>query len=789
LDNEADTVEFVFGANKTVTKMPQDRAPSLIGASVRSVKLESDYDSASYRSPSRSNQKVLKDETEEAKDYTSVSELHDEGALLNDEHEYDDLLDDTGKVKEGISASAVIITGVSNPAISTEKKEEIIRAAAGAPVAIDESDKDFVVVDIKKQNRPDLAAETSSTPSFAGAGPSIYELKNQSSNMSLEDLIDSQMASMSAMTSDLQKRIVEKKRKGVSESRSRSKSRLRSSLHENLIPNSVIENDAFQQVPAGAHEGMASPLIQSRSQSVIRNQNKSDSAVSERPHLARGDSYIGVTNDFEYRPGRRVDRPDPLKGMSAGSREFLRSVSRSRSRVTHEAPVSNKDLVGEGALINDELDHEPELVDRIDAVQEEDETQEANKPNHETSAFASLKRRSVPLEPEDSEVVTAAPVADVEDEEEVVQELEKENELGRDNLLENNKRLETGSIEKGGIETTAETENADPAAEETAESVTDEILTDENEASEELAKEKDQEKEEWAESDQAKTEATASHEINTKKENVCTEPEDTSKRINVEDSNAGPEVKDVYISDLKTETDDSSHTINVNEEAKDDDVDNDEKCPDQDIVEQTTKAISGLSVADETERLINEIESGIEFATTSKPVTDDAIIESESQMFAKKVLEESEVISEQTSGEAAEASGDEARAKETVVREMESKSSVPDDFDDLKEPTKDEIIEMLKDEPVYIFTSLAGGGYHMPQRTNKLATILTGNRIPFTYRDLGTDEEARSVWRRYSKGRMLPGIVRGKDDIIGNWEEIEEANEDYKVRELIYETL
>jgi hypothetical protein len=772
--------------NKTVTKMePEDKAPSLVGASVRSVKLESDYDAASYRSPSRSNQKVLKDETEEAKDYTSVSELHDEGALLNDEHEYDDLLDDTGKVKEGVSSSTVIITGVSNPAFSTEKKEEIIRAAADAPVAIDESDKDFVVVDIKKQNRPDLAADTSSTPSFAGASPSIYELKNQSSNMSLEDLIDSQMASMSAMTSDLQKRIVEKKRKSVSESRSRSKSRLSSSLHEKLIPNSVIENDAFQQVPAGAHEGMASPLIQSRSQSVIRSQDKSDSAVPERPHLARGDSYIGVTNDFEYRPGRRADRPDPLKSMSAGSREFLRSVSRSRSRVTHEAPVSNKDLVGEGALISDELDHEPELVDRIDAVQEEDETQEANKPNHQTSAFASLKRRPLPLEPEDNEVVTAAPVADVEDEEAVVLELEKEKELGRDNLLENNKRLETGSIEKDEVETSAEAENADPASEETSESVTDEPLTDENEASEEVAKEK----EESAKSDQVKTEATASQGINTEKEDVCTEPEDISKSIEVEDSNADPEVKDVYISDLKTENDDSEHTINANEEVKEYDVDDDEKCPDQDIVEKTTKAISGLSVADETERLINEIESGIEFVTTSKPVADDAIIESESQMSGEKVLEESEVILEQTSGEGAEVSGEEAGAKETVVREMKSNSPVKDNFDDLKEPTKEEIIELLKDEPVYIFTSLAGGGYHMPQRTNKLATILTGNRIPFTYRDLGTDEEARNVWRRYSKGRMLPGVVRGKDDIIGNWEEIEEANEDYKVRELIYETL
>ncbi|SSD61707.1 uncharacterized protein SCODWIG_03468 [Saccharomycodes ludwigii] len=100
-----------------------------------------------------------------------------------------------------------------------------------------------------------------------------------------------------------------------------------------------------------------------------------------------------------------------------------------------------------------------------------------------------------------------------------------------------------------------------------------------------------------------------------------------------------------------------------------------------------------------------------------------------------------------------------------------------------------EISDYLSKQPVYIYTSLAGGGFHMPSRTNRLAQILTANRIPFTYRDLGTDEEAKKVWKRYSRGRMLPGVVRGKDDIIGNWEEIEDANEEYRLRELIYETL
>ncbi|TID14998.1 hypothetical protein CANINC_004669 [Pichia inconspicua] len=93
----------------------------------------------------------------------------------------------------------------------------------------------------------------------------------------------------------------------------------------------------------------------------------------------------------------------------------------------------------------------------------------------------------------------------------------------------------------------------------------------------------------------------------------------------------------------------------------------------------------------------------------------------------------------------------------------------------------------FEDEPVYLYTSFAGG-FHVTTRTNRLETILAANRVKFEYRDLGTDEEAKKIWRRYSNGKTLPGIVRGKDDYIGNWEDIEEANEDYRVRSLIYET-
>ena len=93
----------------------------------------------------------------------------------------------------------------------------------------------------------------------------------------------------------------------------------------------------------------------------------------------------------------------------------------------------------------------------------------------------------------------------------------------------------------------------------------------------------------------------------------------------------------------------------------------------------------------------------------------------------------------------------------------------------------------FENEPVYLYTSFAGG-MQVASRTRRMETILAANKIKFEYKDMGTDPQAKRVWRTFSGGKALPGIVRGKDDFIGNWEDVEEANEDYAVRQLIYET-
>ncbi|CEP22377.1 unnamed protein product [Cyberlindnera jadinii] len=982
--------------------------PSLVGASVRSVKLESDYDEASYRSPSRSAHKVTRDERTGEKHYTTVNELASEGALLNDEFEYDELLDDTGKVKQGVSG-AVIVDASSSPskdkpasAKVASTDDDVLAAKKDPSGSGDESSSSFVVVDAvsDKLHRPDLVADTPSLSSAAASeGSSIYSLKNQDSGMSLEDLIDSQIASMSAMTSDLQKSISEKRMGG----RSRSRPQMKSSLSQSIIPTSVIENDSLQQVPAGAPEGMESPLVQSRSQSMAAPVSRSKDVTVERPHLAKGDSYKGtVEYAHETRTGRAADRTlDTFRSFRAGSRDYLRSVSRSRSRVNEERQVTNEDLLNEGVLINDELDHVPELVDRIDSVAEEADL--SSRKNDSRSAFSDLKRTSISifeekLNEDENEVITSAPQGDVEDEVDIIEKSENENakksladieasavteqptekkavvkeqepeaveqkaheisslkdedsvvvgapegdvedeEDAIKELKSDAAKKSLAEVEPLTVETTARTVKAEdsettdasiveddslkaatissvetetsakPAdasivtanASETVQTtsktddtekqstkvgletaITDNLNTsisdeetetvkdlevpksvsegeksgiqegpegdeeadkedgeqEEEKDDKEDDKQEDEEdvkqEEEQEDRDEDKTvEDTAVEPSNDSNETSISETETPTESVNFDEKTAADsDTKSVAVEE--SESIEESVPVNLEDEESDiveesvkdtrpledskalKDVDPVEKAslnvpsvetdkPDLDdlsddkSIGQLSEGVSKLSVADATEKLISEIE-GVLGADVTKENEDEVDQEAENladeneENCSSKELESRESVDETEEPEEVTSKKLETDESEETVSKNEpasvDKAKVDDGFDDLHEPSKDEIIELLKDEPVYIFTSLAGGGFFMPQRTNKLATILTANRIPFTYRDLGTDEEARNVWRRYSKGRSPPGVVRGKDDIIGNWEEIEEANEDYRVRELIYETL
>lgn len=64
------------------------------------------------------------------------------------------------------------------------------------------------------------------------------------------------------------------------------------------------------------------------------------------------------------------------------------------------------------------------------------------------------------------------------------------------------------------------------------------------------------------------------------------------------------------------------------------------------------------------------------------------------------------------------------------------------------------------DGTLYLYTSLTAGSSHIITATSRLETILKANKIPFRAIDVATDEKARMLWGRRSKGRKLPGLVK-----------------------------
>ncbi|GAD94081.1 conserved hypothetical protein [Paecilomyces variotii No. 5] len=83
---------------------------------------------------------------------------------------------------------------------------------------------------------------------------------------------------------------------------------------------------------------------------------------------------------------------------------------------------------------------------------------------------------------------------------------------------------------------------------------------------------------------------------------------------------------------------------------------------------------------------------------------------------------------------------------------------------------------MPSDPTLYLYTSLTAGSSHIITATSRLETILKANKLPFRAIDVATDDKARQLWGRRSKGKKLPGLVKF-GEIVGDLEQIEEWNE------------
>lgn len=72
----------------------------------------------------------------------------------------------------------------------------------------------------------------------------------------------------------------------------------------------------------------------------------------------------------------------------------------------------------------------------------------------------------------------------------------------------------------------------------------------------------------------------------------------------------------------------------------------------------------------------------------------------------------------------------------------------------------------MSDSTLYLYTSLTAGSSHIVTATARIETILKANKLPFRAIDVATDDAARKLWGRRSKGKKLPGLVK-YGDIVG----------------------
>lgn len=87
---------------------------------------------------------------------------------------------------------------------------------------------------------------------------------------------------------------------------------------------------------------------------------------------------------------------------------------------------------------------------------------------------------------------------------------------------------------------------------------------------------------------------------------------------------------------------------------------------------------------------------------------------------------------------------------------------------------------------LYLYMSLTSGSLGMTTATSRLESMLKGAKVNFKVVDLAIDEAARKAWRWKAGNRKLPALVRD-GDIIGDYGQIEEANEIGRLREFIME--
>ncbi|KAG7889869.1 hypothetical protein KL936_002543 [Ogataea polymorpha] len=771
--------------------------PSLIGSSVRnsstpSGDLDKDEPESIILDRARSSSRpVIKSNPSTSHiGFVSVDELKAEGGLLNDEEGevLDEILDEEGHLKkdalqlkerlkteeEGIS-SYIQSPGSEVSSEPVREKEHLVFGGdAGNFVA-------------------PAAAKSSHLTDFKYESPSREPPKPEEKN---RDLIE---PGKLTTVDDILQRINQGSGELTEEPKITPKSESKVP-QDNMTEPSAYSNEVDQLLtaPASRREGSSSRIMRERQRSRSRPADGSGSPFREgvgmyKPHLAKGDSYhSGISNDEYSQGSANVDAPverkprhDPgsVRLSSSSSLNYLRSISRSRSRAANDKDAIGKDrgidqneLKEEGVLMHDgdfsQLpDYEDAITNALNIVENTKSVKDGSKVGRHKENIVSDLHNSL-----NSRDLGELNEADED----------------RDILKEKNNELKTANKGRKDDSFSADEHvNSDSKTIAFKDSNADEVDTKSSDSVQKLSD-----------------------------ESLC---ETKQTDVSEEKLPGHPDT----VESLDQERQESTHSVETkSDETKDKDVhseaatlpksaeNNRDNTPSQDLVNADDnlpiKTSADEAILEQPKKSLDSLTTKLESSTLAEAPensTADIAGTGEEGIEQEATIQQDKPIKDEV--EAMEP----VKEKDTPVEDTQARKSGSNSFDD-----DDDIEELLRavekeqpaesststankdsvyvpkgtkmtfeDEPVYIYTSLAGG-FQIATRTNRLQTILTANRVKFGFKDLGTDEQAKKVWRRYSEGKTLPGIVRGKDDFIGNWEDVEEANENYAVRTLIYET-
>ncbi|KAJ8100396.1 hypothetical protein POJ06DRAFT_222513 [Lipomyces tetrasporus] len=221
--------------------------------------------------------------------------------------------------------------------------------------------------------------------------------------------------------------------------------------------------------------------------------------------------------------------------------------------------------------------------------------------------------------------------------------------------------------------------------------------------------------------------------------------------------------------------------------------------------ESSTETKECLLPAEPVPELVTTGEKSNGVAKSYAESNDETVLESETAKPVVEVVAEPALAPESANvSEEPEAFAEPATESSADLKDIELKDPVPSEASIqgpestiFEQPTRSSLAAPAtsapsavdEDSKVYIYTSFTGGGMfgrNIMTATNRLQLILKSNGIAFELVDLATNERAKKLWARSSRGKKLPGVVKGKD-IVGNYEEIEDANEFGELQQLIAE--